>query len=343
MTERSHNATTAPKGRRDRRLVVGYCLVALVVSGALGIVQSHTGLNGGIVELTQGGPIVAVVVLFVLSPRVRRLITMGLQVDRRSVAALATATLAVLATMCCYRVILAAMGASASGLTARDWPGPMALVVPAQLAGALAEEAGWRGVLQPLLRRHLPLVPASGAVGLIWALWHVPTISSGIAIAVQLAGRLEIARSGGAKYASKIGAGTGTNREQAPWAPVLQLASADGTPFWLAARLFGSGISPQWPGDATGGSPAGPAASGGKGGPGGAGGTGTPTRGLPGANGTDGADGRIGNHGLSLAPNGGKITIRLYAGGTPGTKGRSQQEIPLMTTAPSSVCVEEES
>jgi membrane protease YdiL (CAAX protease family) len=184
MAKRSDDARTAPRRRGDRRLVVGFSVMALVVSGALGILQSHTGLNGGIVELTQAGPLLAVVVVFLLSPRVRRLITGGLKMDRRSLAALAMAVLAVLATMCCYRVILAAMGASASGLTARDWPGRMAVVVPAQLAGALAEEAGWRGVLQPLLRRHLSLVPASGAVGVIWALWHVPTISSGMAIAV---------------------------------------------------------------------------------------------------------------------------------------------------------------
>lgn len=36
------------------------------------------------------------------------------------------------------------------------------------------EEFGWRGVLQPLLQRHMAPIWAGLVVGLIWGLWHLP-------------------------------------------------------------------------------------------------------------------------------------------------------------------------
>jgi membrane protease YdiL (CAAX protease family) len=42
------------------------------------------------------------------------------------------------------------------------------------VAGPLAEEFGWRGHLQPVLRRRLGPAATSAVVGSVWALWHVP-------------------------------------------------------------------------------------------------------------------------------------------------------------------------
>jgi membrane protease YdiL (CAAX protease family) len=42
------------------------------------------------------------------------------------------------------------------------------------VAGPLAEEFGWRGHLQPRLRRVLSPAATAAVVGGIWALWHVP-------------------------------------------------------------------------------------------------------------------------------------------------------------------------
>ena len=36
------------------------------------------------------------------------------------------------------------------------------------------EEFGWRGVLQPLLQRHMAPIWAGLVVGLIWGVWHLP-------------------------------------------------------------------------------------------------------------------------------------------------------------------------
>ncbi|WP_214402915.1 CPBP family intramembrane glutamic endopeptidase [Pseudonocardia lacus] len=42
------------------------------------------------------------------------------------------------------------------------------------ITGPLAEEFGWRGHLQPRLRRALSPAATSAVVGAFWALWHVP-------------------------------------------------------------------------------------------------------------------------------------------------------------------------
>jgi uncharacterized protein len=42
------------------------------------------------------------------------------------------------------------------------------------VTGPLAEEFGWRGHLQPRLRRALSPAATSAVVGVVWALWHVP-------------------------------------------------------------------------------------------------------------------------------------------------------------------------
>jgi membrane protease YdiL (CAAX protease family) len=52
--------------------------------------------------------------------------------------------------------------------------GLVPVLVLALAAGPLSEEFGWRGVLQPALRRSLPPVQTAGAVGIAWALWHLP-------------------------------------------------------------------------------------------------------------------------------------------------------------------------
>ncbi len=60
---------------------------------------------------------------------------------------------------------------------ALDWSNARALllVVPfAFVSGALTEELGWRGFLQPSLRKHLGIFATGIVIGLVWALWHTP-------------------------------------------------------------------------------------------------------------------------------------------------------------------------
>ena len=52
--------------------------------------------------------------------------------------------------------------------------GPMVAVMVMMLFLGPIEELGWRGVLQPLLQRHLAPVWAGMLIGVIWGVWHLP-------------------------------------------------------------------------------------------------------------------------------------------------------------------------
>jgi len=48
---------------------------------------------------------------------------------------------------------------------------PQLVIIPLISIG---EELGWRGYLQPRLRRYFSLGVTSALVGIVWALWHLP-------------------------------------------------------------------------------------------------------------------------------------------------------------------------
>jgi len=48
------------------------------------------------------------------------------------------------------------------------------LTIPIMVFGGGMEEIGWRGFLQPALEEKMPFIAAAFAVGIIWAVWHLP-------------------------------------------------------------------------------------------------------------------------------------------------------------------------
>ena len=62
---------------------------------------------------------------------------------------------------------------TASGIVAGAG-GLLPFLAFALVAGPLAEEFGWRGHAQPVLRRSLSPAATSAVLGTIWALWHLP-------------------------------------------------------------------------------------------------------------------------------------------------------------------------
>jgi uncharacterized protein len=52
--------------------------------------------------------------------------------------------------------------------------GPLGALAYTLLAGPVAEEFGWRGYLQPRLRRFFGRIAVTGIIGVAWGLWHVP-------------------------------------------------------------------------------------------------------------------------------------------------------------------------
>lgn len=47
------------------------------------------------------------------------------------------------------------------------------------VSGAVGEELGWRGILQPLLERRFGLLKGTLIVGVVWGYWHVPANLAG--------------------------------------------------------------------------------------------------------------------------------------------------------------------
>ena len=58
-------------------------------------------------------------------------------------------------------------------LFTRPWYAFFPLLV-SMIAGGGLEEAGWRGVAQPELERHLSRELAALVVGIVWSAWHLP-------------------------------------------------------------------------------------------------------------------------------------------------------------------------
>jgi membrane protease YdiL (CAAX protease family) len=64
---------------------------------------------------------------------------------------------------------LAVLGAAVAGVG-----GLLPFMAVQLVAGPLAEEFGWRGYLQPVLRRRFGPAGTAAVVGGVWAAWHVP-------------------------------------------------------------------------------------------------------------------------------------------------------------------------
>jgi len=82
-----------------------------------------------------------------------------------------------------------AIAAAAMAATGRGWPdlgelgkfsGLPVVAAPVMwgllLVAAYAEEAGWRGFALPEMLKTRSLLPAAVVIGLLWALWHVPSM-----------------------------------------------------------------------------------------------------------------------------------------------------------------------
>jgi membrane protease YdiL (CAAX protease family) len=54
------------------------------------------------------------------------------------------------------------------------------IAIGGMIFGAVGEEIGWRGFLQPTLERQYSIIPSAIIVGLFWGLWHIGNYQYGI-------------------------------------------------------------------------------------------------------------------------------------------------------------------
>lgn len=161
--------------------VVGvFVLATFVLSGALGALQPL--IDAELLTLAQFGPALgALTTWLIYRKRLEALLPRA--VSRRQVRAhtlLAVAAVAVFAAI----VLAAALAFDepVAGVSAVAGV-PFAVYLALQLVGATGQEIGWRGLMQPLLETRMGRLAASGATGVVWAVWHVQIFTAGPAVA----------------------------------------------------------------------------------------------------------------------------------------------------------------
>ncbi|ONI79510.1 abortive phage infection protein [Actinosynnema sp. ALI-1.44] len=166
-------------------VVAVFFTVALLTSGLLGALQPMTGIPTVVIQLTQLGPLLGVVVVALCWPVRTREALAGAVGGRGGTWApllllSVTAVLVIGAAAAGYGLLTGDVRATAPA----DLGNPFVLIVVAQFAGACAEEIGWRCLLQPLLRTRLGVVAASVVVGVLWGVWHLPVFAHDAAYVV---------------------------------------------------------------------------------------------------------------------------------------------------------------
>src|SRR5690348_14400525 len=157
--------------------VIVFYLVAMVGAGALGAVQPWTHLDPQILQLTQFGPALGVLVVGLVWRGALPPLALAIRPwpPRRVLALTGTAAAIVAVCLGWYAV----SGSDPHLLPMHDLVAPLPLIAVAQFVGACGEEVGWRCFLQPLLASRLGTLPASLVVGLMWGGWHVPVFANG--------------------------------------------------------------------------------------------------------------------------------------------------------------------
>lgn len=165
-----------------------YALLALTFSGLLAAVQPHTGIDTATLSLVQFGPALAVPTTLLIIGTKRR------QALRASLPA-PVALRWVLAGLLSTLVAAAIIGATvAIALLLDDQPlfgphplggAPFVVFALLQALGALGEETGWRGFMQPILESRFNRLVAVLITGTTWALWHVQAYTQGLVVALS--------------------------------------------------------------------------------------------------------------------------------------------------------------
>lgn len=153
-----------------------FVIVTIVATFGLRLVGATTSVAGGIIPWHQLGPLIGALAASMLVSA-SSLPNGPAAVKRKQfiahtilgIAAAVLFGLLVLAGLAMFQVPAADLS--------RHGFGSVVIVLVIGLAGALAQEIGWRGFLQPLLETRMPRLGASVIVGMLWSLWYVSALT----------------------------------------------------------------------------------------------------------------------------------------------------------------------
>lgn len=167
-----------------RRIAVVFVVATAVISQCLEWLRMGLGINSEVVALAQYGPALAALVTWLIFRHTIRQVmparVSNARVRGRLVLAVAACGLFAIVLWIGYFLI---GGRDTYGIQTIGGI-PFWLISVIWLAGATAEEMGWRGVLQPALETVLPRWGAGIVTGLLWSVWHLPMIMLGGAVAL---------------------------------------------------------------------------------------------------------------------------------------------------------------
>lgn len=183
-------ADTAAEHIRWRTVIpiAVYAFLAFGLSGLLVALQPHSGVDSATLSLVQFGPALAVLttVLLIGSTRRRalRAALPGPVAGRWVTAGLLTALVAAAVIWATVALALRSDGTTLFGLQPLGGA-PFMVFAVAQVLGALGEEIGWRGFMQPMLESRVSRLTAILITGTTWALWHVQAYTQGLVVALS--------------------------------------------------------------------------------------------------------------------------------------------------------------
>ncbi len=157
-----------------KRIGIFYGLT-LVLTFVFGGLQEATGIGGSTFILPQWAPGVAGFCMMLLfrADGMRLPLSIRSADASRLVLALALPLLAVPAIWMLLNLLMLPFDVE-------DLGSRLSLVgIVGLFFGAVGEELGWRGYLQPLVKSRMSMLWTSVLVGVLWALWHVQSYANG--------------------------------------------------------------------------------------------------------------------------------------------------------------------
>ncbi len=152
-----------------------FALVTLVVTIIFALVQQKAGWSYEKITLPQLAPAVAVLVMFLIWRELPA--RLNFHFDGTVAIRSAMAFVIPLGLFGVAHIVGRQFGVEAK--ITSNLLGLLPVMIAGMIVGALGEEIGWRGLMQPLLEKRYALLVASILVGLVWGLWHVGHYKNG--------------------------------------------------------------------------------------------------------------------------------------------------------------------